>query len=125
MSLFCVLFIIEQNYSDSRYHFLFTSDGHQCASMLVENATTRGYPGEADLFVTQAVLQYVSCFIIQLHFVEYKYHAIFVIMQYLYSGGPVGKVCRVLLLLTNQLAGFPALIPFRFAYFCHAFPINK
>ena len=27
--------------------------------MLVENATTLGFPGEADLFVTQAVLQYV------------------------------------------------------------------
>ena len=28
--------------------------------MLVESATTLGYPGESDLFVTQAVLQYVS-----------------------------------------------------------------
>ena len=28
-------------------------------------------------------------------------------------------------LLTNQLAGFPPPIPFRFAYFRHAFPENK
>ena len=28
-------------------------------------------------------------------------------------------------LLTNQLAGFFAPILFRFAYFCHAFPVNK
>ena len=27
--------------------------------------------------------------------------------------------------LTNQLAWFPAPIPFRFAYFYHAFPVNK
>ena len=32
--------------------------------MLVENATSRGFPGEADLFVTQAVLQYVIFFIV-------------------------------------------------------------
>ena len=34
-------------------------------------------------------------------------------------------VCLVLLLLTNQLAGFLAPIPFRFGFFCHAFPVNK
>ncbi|KAJ7388000.1 Golgi to ER traffic protein 4, partial [Desmophyllum pertusum] len=45
----------EKNFSDSQYHFLFTSDGQQCATMLIENATTLGYAGEADLFVTQAV----------------------------------------------------------------------
>ena len=44
------------------------------------------------------------------------------ITRYLYSRGPVRQVCS---LLTNQLAGFPAPIPFRFAYFCHAFPVNK
>ena len=38
---------------------------------------------------------------------------------------PRKPVCLVLLLLTNQLAGFPAPILFRFAYFCHAFPVNK
>lgn len=32
--------------------------------MLVENARSRGFPGEADLFVTQAVLQYVIFMII-------------------------------------------------------------
>ena len=44
------------------------------------------------------------------------------ITRYLYSRGPVRQVC---LLLTNQLAGFPAPIKFRFAYFCHAFPDIK
>ena len=29
------------------------------------------------------------------------------------------------MLLTNQLAGFPTSIPFRFAHLCHAFPVNK
>ena len=42
-------------------------------------------------------------------------------MRYLFSRGPVRQVC---LLLTNQLARFPAPIPFRFAYFCPAFPVN-
>ncbi|XP_068760718.1 Golgi to ER traffic protein 4 homolog [Montipora capricornis] len=49
----------EKNFGDSQYHFLFTSDGHQCAAMLVESATTRGFPGEADLFIAQAVLQFL------------------------------------------------------------------
>ena len=43
------------------------------------------------------------------------------IAWYLYSRGPVRQVC---LLLTNQLAGFPTPIPFRFAYFCRTFPVN-
>ena len=38
---------------------------------------------------------------------------------------PRKPVCLVLRLLTNQLAGFPVPILFRFAYFCHAFPVNK
>ena len=44
------------------------------------------------------------------------------ITRYLYSRGPVRHVC---LLLTNQLARFPAPIPFCLAYFCRAFPVNK
>lgn len=62
-------FAIEKNFSDSQYHFLFTSDGQQCAAMLVESATTQGFPGEADLFVAQAVLQYVPLCFISLSFV--------------------------------------------------------
>uniref|UniRef100_UPI00358E91A2 Golgi to ER traffic protein 4 homolog n=1 Tax=Myxine glutinosa TaxID=7769 RepID=UPI00358E91A2 len=49
----------EQNYSESRYHFLHADDGEACALMLVEYSTRRGYPGEADLFVAQAVLQFL------------------------------------------------------------------
>ena len=60
----CFHCFTEKNFSDSQYHFLFTSDGQQCAAMLVENATSRGFPGEADLFVTQAVLQYVIFIVI-------------------------------------------------------------
>ena len=41
------------------------------------------------------------------------------ITRYLYSRGPV---FTGFLPLTNQLAGFPAPISFRFAYFCHTFP---
>ena len=44
------------------------------------------------------------------------------ITRYLYSRGPVRQVC---LLLTNQLGGFPTPTAFHFAYFCHAFLVNK
>lgn len=47
----------EQNYSESRYHFLHSSDGEGCAQMLVEYSASRGYRNEVDLFVAQAVLQ--------------------------------------------------------------------
>ena len=44
------------------------------------------------------------------------------ITQYLYSRGLVRLVC---VLLTNQLARFPAPIPFHLPYFCHTLPVNK
>lgn len=47
----------EENYGESRYHFLHSSDGEGCADMLVEYSTARGFRGEADMFVAQAVLQ--------------------------------------------------------------------
>ena len=47
---------------------------------------------------------------------EYKYHTVFVLQRAVKTG---------FLSLTNQLAGFPGPIPFRFAYFCHTFPVNK
>ncbi|XP_075021358.1 Golgi to ER traffic protein 4 homolog isoform X3 [Calonectris borealis] len=47
----------EQNYSESRYHFLHSTDGEGCANMLVEYSSSRGYRSEVDMFVAQAVLQ--------------------------------------------------------------------
>ena len=47
----------EQNYSESRYHFLHSSDGEGCAKMLVEYSSSRGFRSEVDMFVAQAVLQ--------------------------------------------------------------------
>ena len=44
------------------------------------------------------------------------------ITQYSYSRGPVRQVC---LLLTNELAGFPVPILFRFAHFCRVFPARQ
>ncbi|XP_072799600.1 Golgi to ER traffic protein 4 homolog isoform X2 [Vicugna pacos] len=49
----------EQNYCESRYHFLHSSDGEGCANMLVEYATSRGFRSEVDMFVAQAVLQFL------------------------------------------------------------------
>lgn len=47
----------EQNYCESRYHFLHSADGEGCANMLVEYSTSRGFRSEVDMFVAQAVLQ--------------------------------------------------------------------
>ncbi|KAM9208408.1 Golgi to ER traffic protein 4 homolog isoform 2-T2 [Dugong dugon] len=47
----------EQNYCESRYHFLHSADGEGCANMLVEYSTSRGFCSEVDMFVAQAVLQ--------------------------------------------------------------------
>ncbi|XP_059754318.1 Golgi to ER traffic protein 4 homolog isoform X4 [Balaenoptera ricei] len=50
----------EQNYCESRYHFLHSSDGEGCADMLVEYSTARGFRSEVDMFVAQAVLHSVA-----------------------------------------------------------------
>ncbi|KAL7979243.1 hypothetical protein Chor_015267 [Crotalus horridus] len=47
----------EQNYCESRYHFLHSTDGEGCANMLVEYSSAKGYRSEVDMFVAQAVLQ--------------------------------------------------------------------
>eukprot|EP00794_Sanderia_malayensis_P008957 gene8958-9911_t len=46
----------EQNYQAARAHFMHTSEGSLYATFLIEYHVTAGYPGEIDLFVTQAVL---------------------------------------------------------------------
>uniref|UniRef100_A0A1A8B8C9 Golgi to ER traffic protein 4 homolog n=2 Tax=Nothobranchius TaxID=28779 RepID=A0A1A8B8C9_NOTFU len=57
--LLAVILWKEQNYSESRYHFLHSSDGEGCAQMLVEYSSSRGYRTEVDMFVAQAVLQFL------------------------------------------------------------------
>lgn len=49
----------EKNYAQARYHFMFSMDGSGFASMLVELHTEKGFNGEIDMFITQAVLQYL------------------------------------------------------------------
>lgn len=49
----------EKNYALARYHFLHSTDGSGCAAMLVELHRQRGYSSEVDLFIAQAVLQYL------------------------------------------------------------------
>ncbi|UYV76334.1 GET4 [Cordylochernes scorpioides] len=50
----------EKNYSQARYHFIHSTDGNNCATMLIEYHVNRGYPNELDLFIAQAVLQYLN-----------------------------------------------------------------
>ncbi|XP_020280427.1 Golgi to ER traffic protein 4 homolog [Pseudomyrmex gracilis] len=49
----------EKNYTLARQHFLYSRDGSGCAAMLVELHEQRGYVNEIDLFIAQAVLQYL------------------------------------------------------------------
>jgi len=49
----------EKDYGSARYHFLRSEDGRGCASLLIELHLSRGYPSEVDLFLTQAVLQFL------------------------------------------------------------------
>lgn len=49
----------EKNYAQSKYHFIHSTDGDGCATMLVEYHCTKGYPNEVDLFIAQAVFQYL------------------------------------------------------------------
>lgn len=49
----------EKDFSDSRYHFLhcLPSCSEECANMLIDFQTSRGYPSEVDLFPAQFILQ--------------------------------------------------------------------
>lgn len=49
----------EKNYIMARQHFIYSTDGSGCAAMLVELHEQRGYTNEIDLFIAQAVLQYL------------------------------------------------------------------
>ncbi|XP_066603451.1 Golgi to ER traffic protein 4 homolog [Prorops nasuta] len=49
----------EKNYIMARQHFIHSKDGSGCAAMLVELHEQRGYSKEIDLFIAQAVLQYL------------------------------------------------------------------
>ncbi|XP_071509251.1 Golgi to ER traffic protein 4 homolog B-like [Diadema antillarum] len=49
----------EKNFFEARYHFLRSMDGEGCALMLVEYHLNKGYSSEVDMFIAQAVLQYL------------------------------------------------------------------
>ncbi|XP_078047173.1 Golgi to ER traffic protein 4 homolog [Augochlora pura] len=49
----------EKNYVMAKQHFMRSSDARGCATMLVEYHVHRGYTNEVDLFIAQAVLQYL------------------------------------------------------------------
>lgn len=51
--------IAEKDYTSARQHFVHCCEGETYATFLIEYHVTAGFPGEIDLFVSQAVLQYV------------------------------------------------------------------
>ncbi|XP_040576412.1 Golgi to ER traffic protein 4 homolog A [Lepeophtheirus salmonis] len=48
-----------KRYPESRHHFLYSSDGSGCGSMLAEFHFHQGFPREIDLFVVGTVLQFL------------------------------------------------------------------
>ncbi|KAJ8938766.1 hypothetical protein NQ318_009121 [Aromia moschata] len=49
----------EKNYGQARHHFIHSQDGKSCAKLLIEFQSTQGFRCEADLFIAQAVFQYL------------------------------------------------------------------
>ena len=50
---------VEQSWEETHYHFIHSTDGAGTAIMLIDHQLSAGYPSEVDLFIAQAVLQYV------------------------------------------------------------------
>ena len=57
---FALNYWIEKNYIQARYHFLHSLDSHSFAYMLIELHLNFGYPSEYDLFLAQALFQYLT-----------------------------------------------------------------
>lgn len=49
----------EKNYVQAKHHYLYSSDGKGCAKLLIEFQMTQGFCCEVDLFIAQAVLQFL------------------------------------------------------------------
>lgn len=49
----------EENYADARYHFMLCGNGVHTAKFLLNFHLSKGYKSERDLFIIQAVLQYL------------------------------------------------------------------
>lgn len=49
----------EKNYPQARHHYIYSKDGSNCAKLLIEFQRVQGFQCEADLFIAQAVLQYL------------------------------------------------------------------
>lgn len=56
---FGLIFWTEKNYAQARYHFLHSTDGASTAALLIEYHVSQGFPTEVDLFIAQAVLQFL------------------------------------------------------------------
>lgn len=53
----------EKDYAQARHHLVRSQEGEACAAMLIEYQITCGFPNEVDLFIAQAVLQFVTLFL--------------------------------------------------------------
>lgn len=57
---FAVNYWKEKNYVQARYHFLHSMDSEAFAYMLIECHLNFGYPSEYDLFLAQALFQFLT-----------------------------------------------------------------
>ncbi|KAK9882970.1 hypothetical protein WA026_001186 [Henosepilachna vigintioctopunctata] len=49
----------EKNYTQARHHYIHSKDGNNCAKLLIEFQSVQGFKCEADLFIAQAVFQFL------------------------------------------------------------------
>ncbi|XP_066151647.1 Golgi to ER traffic protein 4 homolog [Euwallacea fornicatus] len=49
----------ELNYPQARHHYIHSQDGKGCANLLIEFQMAKGFKSEVDLFIAQAVLQFL------------------------------------------------------------------
>ncbi|XP_017081749.1 Golgi to ER traffic protein 4 homolog [Drosophila eugracilis] len=108
------LFWTEGNIESARHHYLLCQDGSLCGRVLIEISQSRGFHGEVDLFLVQAVLQQLSLKdrkTAEDTFTEYtRYHAKLVRHDFPYKEPLVNFLYFLFRLIdTKCVAGFRAL----------------
>jgi len=108
------VFWTEGNIESARHHYLLCQDGSLCGRVLIEISQSRGFQGEVDLFLVQAVLQQLSLKdrkTAEETFDEYtRYHAKLLRHEFPYKEPLVNFLYFLFRLIdSKRVAGFRAL----------------
>ncbi|EDW54828.1 Golgi to ER traffic protein 4 homolog [Drosophila sechellia] len=108
------VFWTEGNIESARHHYLLCQDGSLCGRVLIEISQSRGFQGEVDLFLVQAVLQQLSLKdrkTAEDTFTEYtRYHAKLLKHEFPYKEPLVNFLYFLFRLIdAKRVAGFRAL----------------